>query len=560
MDRGRLRYHHLFAELLVQQAALELATGELSRLRRAAAAWFSARAEVAESVELLLDAGAWSDAFDQVVAAGAEYFARGESSTLVRWLDRIDRRRPNPPVGVGMNLMAAQIAACQFTGAAETRRRLRQRGELTPAESIAADALYTCCGIDELPADEVVDVANRVLAALPELGTAPTASTDFLGVGGPDTIEILAAYMLGLAHFHRGDLGSAAAILEWVRSLPGVQFPIWRINALGGLALVRAWSGHLTEAHQLGSSALEVAKMLGAEHHVAVSHARLALGLVALQRNELESAASHLGAGDHPGIPHRGATDHDTRHLLVARLAARTDGPGAGLEQLSEPFRAAVPPEILRRAGRALRAHWQLGAGDMAAARLTVQRHRSDPLLTSTRVDLDLAADDVAAARASVERWVPDGTDLVEVVRRGLRHAVLLAATGDDRAASDQLSETLTTAQAEELIGPFLDCPAAMDLLAALERTPPSAFVQRILAANRAARRRTVRSHLVAPLTEREILVLDLLPTRLTNADIGRRLFVSVNTVKTHLRSIYAKLGVGDRNAAIERAEELGLL
>ncbi|HMR95055.1 MAG TPA: LuxR C-terminal-related transcriptional regulator [Microthrixaceae bacterium] len=563
MDRTgtRLRYHHLFAELLAQQAVLELDATELAQLRLDAAAWFRDHGAVGEAMDLLLDAGAWSDAFDLVVEAGNEYFARGESATLVNWLARIDHHRPTPPSAVTMNLLAAQIAACQFTAAADTYRRLRRRNDLKPDEAVAADALYTCCGIDELPADEVLDVAARVLAALPDLDTGSTASTDFLGIGGPDTIQILAAYMLGLAHFHQGDLVSASAMLDWVRTLPGMQFPIWRINALGGLALVRAWTGHLAEAHRLGSSALEVATLVGADHHVAVSHARLALGLVAIERYELEAAASHLGVAGHPGIPHRGATDHDTRAVLVARLTALTDGPDAALELLDRPGRAAVPPDLLQRTARARRAQWQLATGNVTAARLTVQPHRSDRLLLPTRVDLDLAGGNLPAARSTLDHWRPDGANLLDTVQHALRTAVLLAASGDEGAAAAQLAERIPLAQAEGLIGPFLDCPAGVQLLAGAGRSAGSPFVQRIVAADREARRRRAGpSQLVVPLTDREVEVLALLPTRLSNTDIGRQLLMSVNTVKTHLRSIYAKLGVGDRDAAVERAEELGLL
>ena len=65
---------------------------------------------------------------------------------------------------------------------------------------------------------------------------------------------------------------------------------------------------------------------------------------------------------------------------------------------------------------------------------------------------------------------------------------------------------------------------------------------------------------LIEPLSERELDVLRLLATDLDGPDIARRLFVSVNTMRTHTRSIYAKLGVNSRRAAISRAEELGLL
>jgi LuxR family maltose regulon positive regulatory protein len=63
-----------------------------------------------------------------------------------------------------------------------------------------------------------------------------------------------------------------------------------------------------------------------------------------------------------------------------------------------------------------------------------------------------------------------------------------------------------------------------------------------------------------AILTERELGVLRFLPSHLTNAGIGRECFLSVNTVKTHMRSIYAKLGTSSRAETVERARLLGLL
>ena len=65
---------------------------------------------------------------------------------------------------------------------------------------------------------------------------------------------------------------------------------------------------------------------------------------------------------------------------------------------------------------------------------------------------------------------------------------------------------------------------------------------------------------LVEPLSERELDVLRLLATDLDGPDIARQLFVSVNTMRTHTKSIYAKLGVNSRRAAVRRAEERGLL
>ena len=68
------------------------------------------------------------------------------------------------------------------------------------------------------------------------------------------------------------------------------------------------------------------------------------------------------------------------------------------------------------------------------------------------------------------------------------------------------------------------------------------------------------RAELLEPLSQRELEVLRYLPTMLSNAEIAGELFVSVNTVKTHTRSIYRKLGVAARDQAVERARTLELI
>jgi LuxR family maltose regulon positive regulatory protein len=68
------------------------------------------------------------------------------------------------------------------------------------------------------------------------------------------------------------------------------------------------------------------------------------------------------------------------------------------------------------------------------------------------------------------------------------------------------------------------------------------------------------RRVMAEPVTPAERRVLELLPTHLTTAHLAERLYLSPNTVKAHLRSIYRKLGAGSREEAVERARELGLL
>ena len=105
-------------------------------------------------------------------------------------------------------------------------------------------------------------------------------------------------------------------------------------------------------------------------------------------------------------------------------------------------------------------------------------------------------------------------------------------------------------------------------LLKAVARSEPGAqkgiapsYVRRLLAAvGRTGVNTPVKQGLAEPLSEREVEVLRLLGTDLDGPDIARELFVSLNTMRTHTKNVYAKLGVSNRRAAVRRAEELDLL
>jgi LuxR family maltose regulon positive regulatory protein len=86
-------------------------------------------------------------------------------------------------------------------------------------------------------------------------------------------------------------------------------------------------------------------------------------------------------------------------------------------------------------------------------------------------------------------------------------------------------------------------------------------YLRRLLAAlNTTVDSAPASQGLIEPLSERELEVIRLLGTDLDGPDIARQLVVSLNTVRTHTKNIYAKLGVSNRRAAVRRAQELDLM
>ena len=133
----------------------------------------------------------------------------------------------------------------------------------------------------------------------------------------------------------------------------------------------------------------------------------------------------------------------------------------------------------------------------------------------------------------------------------------------DVRAALPPLDRALALAEPEGYVRMFVDeGPAMASLLVAAERHGIAHDYARRLqnAFIRTQERPSVTQGLVDPLSQRELDVLRLLGSDLGGPDIARELVLSLNTVRTHTKNIYAKLGVNSRRAAVRRAEELDLM
>ena len=141
--------------------------------------------------------------------------------------------------------------------------------------------------------------------------------------------------------------------------------------------------------------------------------------------------------------------------------------------------------------------------------------------------------------------------------------ALARRARDDVTGALESLARAVVLAEPEGYVRAFIDEGPPMSALlklAAKERKAPS-YVRRLLAAFVTVEGHTpVEQPLIEPLSERELEVLRLLGSDLDGPEIARELTVSLATVRTHTRSIYAKLGVNSRRAAVRRAAELGLL
>ena len=192
---------------------------------------------------------------------------------------------------------------------------------------------------------------------------------------------------------------------------------------------------------------------------------------------------------------------------------------------------------------------------------------REDADIRVVLAELRLARDDPDGAAAALAP-ILDGSTRTETPRLEIQafllEAILRDALRDAGAASRALERALDLAEPHGLLLPFLlfPAPALLEEHSRL-RTSHASLISEILnlLTGRAPTARPEDAEpLQGTLSESELRVLRYLPTNLRGPEIAAELFVSLNTIRAHLRNIYAKLGVHSRADAVKRARELGLL
>ncbi len=563
LSRTNFRYHHLFAELLRYQLKAEDPAAART-LHGRAAQWLLEHGRAEESIEHLLRAGEHDQAFMEISRLGHRFFERGESATLVRWLSKIQAENTTSSARIIISLLAAQIAADLPNAAVQTHRQLVRRADLTPGERATADALHTTQVFRSLPPEAVVSLARSVLALLPSVEDRDVV--DFLGMGGTESVRVMAEYDAAIACFLKGNLEQATERLRRALVLPGAQYPIWRFYTLGSLALVRGWTGHCTEALQLADAALSGARAIDVIHHPAVIHAHLAAALAHLYRADFERAAEYLDMADLQNLRRpSNVVNLDLHRALAAQLAAATGDSAGALVALRRSAASALEAPVLAHANRALHAQLLIAAGEHHEARALLNDPGHSVELEAARVDLALNTGDLDTAVAALRAVRPSEDDLRAVIGHRLREAAVLDARGERAGAQEAIRLTVAAAEGDQLRWPFLQVVAAEPILRQYLRggTGFSDELRQVMEQASpvvSARSRRTAPGMVESLTERELAVLAYLPRRIKHRDIAAELYITMNTLKTHLASIYRKLGVTDRDEAATRAAELGLL
>jgi LuxR family maltose regulon positive regulatory protein len=179
-------------------------------------------------------------------------------------------------------------------------------------------------------------------------------------------------------------------------------------------------------------------------------------------------------------------------------------------------------------------------------------------LLKQNRLDETLAL---------VERYLLEDVEplSLDTLRMGIIQSLAYFKKKDEARALKVLKQLLDLAEPENMVASFTREGASMEKLLrlALVKSIHPEFVHRLLTALEAKHKLitvTAAETLIEPLSERELEILQILNGPLSIPEIARQLFVSPNTVRTHIKNIYGKLGVHGRSSAVRKAKELRLL
>ncbi|MFL6016571.1 MAG: LuxR C-terminal-related transcriptional regulator [Gaiellaceae bacterium] len=558
------RYHNLFAELL----RAELRHTErnwIPELHAAAARWHFEQGAPMEAVQHALAAGDL-DLLAMCLADGwFDLIARTDTAFRSHVLARISQ----PDVDSSAQLSAV-LASVDFISG-QTRsgsRRLARAQKLRPKDaSPSLQAVLTFAELLRCTNRGSFQKTARLAHKLLELAEISPFSSQ-----SAETMRAIALAHLGLAEVALDQLRDAEAHLtESLETSRVTDIPYAELASLGGLAWLELIRGRLRRSERIARGAVDFAHARGWERSAHATLSLSALTLVELEWDDLDAAEGHARE---LGELARKADDVAGRAwsaAIQASLSLAGKGPGVevGLERLrglTSEVGTLESPRLQRHISgleaRLLAATAEHEAAAAVAAS-AVEEHPESPELQAVQARLALSAADADRALAALA--VPtDAAYPVGAVERDVLRALALRALGDDRGALIELESALARAEPEAIRRPFLSAGRGVrELLsehlrrAVSHRWFASELVRRLEGGSSAG---VPPAELLEPLSAREGEVLRFLPTMMSNADIASELYVSVNTVKTHVKSIYRKLEVTRRQDAVRRARQLHIL
>jgi LuxR family maltose regulon positive regulatory protein len=568
-SRTWFRYHQLLADFLRLELRRTLAD-EVPDLHRRAARWFLDRGDVVEAVRQTVAAGDWPDAARLVADHSFRWVLDGQAGTIRAVLEAFPEGASidHPDLALAhaaaelnqgrLEEAAAQLALAEshvHSASPARRRRL----------AVAVASLRLALARRSGQFSEVVEQVKLLDASISH------ASNESIGTGSE--LRGVALLNLGIVETWSGRLVEAERHLSEGAALA---------QTIGRPYLEVACRAHqgfpsklvsVATARERGRQAAALAERYGLADRPILAPAFGAVGGMAIWMGEFDEGERWLHRAWEVGSAHVEPAAAVLLHLATGMLHA-----GRGQQRAAlEAFTAAAQAQSLLTGVHALAprvsgwlAATQARLGMLDEARATLDGFSTEPArmgaIYNARAVIFLAERAPAKALDAL-RGVRDSSPPVEsftLVEAHLLAGIAHLSLGHRHEANVATEAALSTAEPDRLMFPFAMTEAA----GLLDALPDHETAHAALRSDIADLLRdtwtpsTDRGPLSQPaeLSPRELRVLGYLPTNLTRSEIAQALHVSINTVNTHLRNIYTKLGAGDRSAAVDRARQLRLL
>ncbi|MFJ8622697.1 LuxR C-terminal-related transcriptional regulator [Kitasatospora sp. NPDC093550] len=563
------RCHPLFAEILRMHLAAR-SPGLERELHRRTARWLAAAGFPGEALPHAAAAGDWEFAAARVVDGLA--LGRLSTGSDAERLDELFAGMSPHARGHAPELVRAarDLARHEVDGGLEHLRR----AEALLREHDRADVAAALLGAAHLRV-----LAGRLLGSADMARTAARQAEELEEHLPRELLEerpelrALRLNDLGSVLLWEGSLDAAGAALTAVLRTPDGAATVGpRQEALARLALIEVIAGRPARAEAHLRRAAAEAERAGLRPAARTGAVQSVLAALAVDRDDLPAARAALDrAAGSAAVRHDPAVAAGLA-IVRARVLLAGDHVRAALDALAEPrddgpAATGPPPPWVRSGVAVVRSAAHLADGDPAAALEAVRRDGTDgPECAVAAARAHLAAGESRAALGLLDA-VParGGHGPAIAVRILLTRAQAACALGDEAGAQRLLTRALTLARPEQLRRPFREAgPWLRQLLRARPALvsshgwlPPDLLpgVPVTGGPDTAAPEQPVE-----PLSDRELDVLERAAQLMSTDEIAADLFLSVNTVKTHLKSINRKLSVSGRSRAVRRARELHLI
>jgi LuxR family maltose regulon positive regulatory protein len=552
------RYHHLFGELLRHQFTTVLAADEFAQLHKLASKWYEDNALPDDAIYHALAARDWKRTLKLAGGVVEERAKRGEMMTLLRWLRAVPDEALRTDIGLYRQYahILVQTGQLDAADAALTYLESTVRDDTNLKGQVAADQADLAFRRQDMERSEALARLALSLLSAESIGRRASAS-----------------YILGITLYMEGRFDEA-----WSAFTDGAELGrragdmVSTVDSLGYLGRV-LW--HRGKLHKMAEASRQAVQLAGRSPAAAITWQRL--GQANYEWNNLEEAIRcqriSTDLGELRGFPENLVSFYS--FLARSRAAMRdNEGVASALERANQVLEES-PVRSGNRAGNiALQGLVAVMLDDHAAISRCMSHllPLQDVLPFAYRhwaARLLLAVGERTAAMKQLEdcysaysRANAQGL-MIEVQV----YQALAAETPDEAVAF--LSQALRMGEPEGYIRTFVDEGRLLEpvLRKALARVITPDYTRKLLDIIEAEeRQRQVRNGAVpfSPtsqvLSERELEILKLLESGLSNRQIAQSLIISLGTAKTHVHNIFEKLDAKTRTQAVARARELKLL